>query len=372
MNTVIVDLVLGDSGKGKIIDYLMKDYDICVKYSGGPNSGATIVVEEKKYKLHHLPAGLIRGKPSYIASTCLINPDKLISEIENLKCNGFDVDKNLKISPNCHIITKEHIELDTQKENSGKGVGSTKQGISPCSQSKYSRTGIRLFECEQVKSLKKYFADISCDLNNAIKKGKNILFQSTQGTLLDIEHGFYPYVSTTNNVAGAAASSCGIGPQHINKVIGIFKAYTTYVGNGPFLTEIKDEKLNDYIANKGYEYGTTTGRRRRIGWLDIPLLKYAINVNGCTELAMMKYDVLSGIQKKMCVSYKNNDRFIVYPPAIKEQIFQYEPLYVNYSSGSNDIDFLEGIEEQLLYDKFEQRIRYISTGPERNQIKDLY
>jgi len=365
VNTVLVDLQLGDCGKGKIADHLMEEHDICVRYSGGPNTGTTVWTNGIKYKLHHLPVGLLRNKPSYIAQTCLVNPAKLMKEIIELKELGFDVDKNLKISPHCHVITQEHIERDIANETSGLssgGVGSTKQGISPCSQDKYARKGIRLVEHG---GFEKYLADVPLDLNHAIKRGKSILFQSSQGTMLDIDHGNYPFVSTTSNIAGAAAMACGIGPQYINKVIGVFKPYLTYVGVGEFPTEIADEQVNATIAERGYEYGTTTGRRRRIGWLDLPALAYACMINGVQELAVTKSDVL----EDMPVQY--SDRCL-----LENGASIYLPFDHKYKAclknADNVRDLLYIVTEDLkrIYD-LGIRLKYISTGKNREEMRIL-
>jgi len=363
MNTVLVDLQLGDAGKGKIADYLMKDYDICVRYSGGPNTGTTVLSKGVKYKLHHLPVGLLRNKLSYIAPTCLINPDRLIKEINELEAQGFEVKSNLKISPHCHVITQEHIYQDITNETAGSGVGSTKQGISPCAQSKYARKGIRLIDSEWRGVFNHYFTDVSLDLNLAIKQDKNILFQSSQGTMLDIDHGLYPFVSTGSNTAGAAPMACGIGPQYINKVIGVFKPYLTYVGSGSFPTEIKDEQINNAIAEFGGEYGTTTGRRRRIGWLDLPALAYACRLNGVTELAVTKLDVIDKISNVMY-----SDRCIV-----DNEISIYLPFDGKYSvilkPAQDSKHLLDIVEYELkqIYN-LDIIIRYISTGRDREEM----
>jgi adenylosuccinate synthase len=368
VNTVLVDLQLGDCGKGKIADHLMEEHDICVRYSGGPNTGTTVWTKGTKYKLHHLPVGLLRNKPSYIAQTCLVNTLKLGKEIEELKAMGFDVEKNLKISPHCHMITQEHVERDVANETSGissGGVGSTKQGISPCSQDKYARKGIRLIDREPGHWIERYFADVPLELNTAIRHGKSILFQSSQGTMLDIDHGNYPYVSTTSNIAGAAAMACGLGPQYINKVIGVFKPYLTYVGVGDFPTEIDDEQVNATIAERGYEYGTTTGRRRRIGWLDLPALAYACMINGVQELAVTKADVL----ENMPVKY--SDRCLLKNGASIHLPFDHK-YKACFKEADNVKDLLYIVIEDLkrLYD-LNLKLKYISTGKDREEMRIL-
>lgn len=364
-NTVLVDIQLGDCGKGKIADYLMAEHDICVRYSGGPNTGTTVWINNIKYKLHHLPVGLLRNKPSYIASACLINPAKLMKEIIDLRQLGFDVEKNLKISPYCHVITQEHIDRDTANETSGinaGGVGSTKQGISPCSQDKYARKGSRLIDHKGFDHL---FADISLELNRAIHDGKSILFQSSQGTMLDIDHGNYPFVSTTSCVAGAAPMACGIGPQFIDKVVGVFKPYLTYVGTGNFPTEITDESVNTLIAERGQEYGTTTGRRRRIGWLDLPALAYACRVNGVQELAITKWDIMRDI------SIMYSDRCLLEDSASIH--LPYDKKYKACLKEAGEVlDLVEIITRDLkeIYN-LDVKLKYISTGKDRDQMRVL-
>jgi adenylosuccinate synthase len=361
MNTVLVDLQYGDSGKGKIADWLMEDHDICVRYSGGPNTGTTVWINDKKYALHHLPVGLLRNKPSYIASTCIINPKKLLKEIKDLKSQGFDVDSNLKISPYCHVISDSHIVIDIQKEDSGTGVGSTKQGMMPCIRDKYSRQGQRLYENLEYPELQKYFANVSYELAQARDSHKKILFQSAQGTMLDIDHGGYPFISTTNNVAGFAAGASGFGPQYVNDVVGVFKPYVTYVGNGPFDLEIKNQALNDTIAELGQEYGTTTGRRRRIGWLSIPLLEYACRINGVTKLALTKGDVLEGLE----VHIDNRTNFKQSDPLFLQN---YKPSFTKFSDKFTVKEFVTFFNHELTSLTIPD-LYYISEGKEREKMR---
>src|SRR3990167_1975877 len=377
MNTVVCGLQSGDESKGKISDYLMEEYDICVRYNGSCNTGATVNVGSETYKFHHIPVGVLREKVSVIAPTCYINPIKLLKEIENLKERGIDVDKFLKISPYAHTITDLHIRDDGRNEDVGNGVGSTKQGVMPCAKDKFSRTGIRLFEWKN-RGFEKYFVDVSEYLNNAMGKGKDILFEGAQGTLLDIDHGNYPYVSTSNNTSAAAAMACGIGPQFITNVVGVFKPYMTYVGNGNFPTEIKDEKLNDIIAELGHEYGTTTGRRRRIGWLSLPLLQYACRVNGVTELAITKGDVLEGLDVKMDTRtvYNGNSDISFYnttedlDPLWREK---YQPVLTNSfdccRTGFGYQSFVSHFNEMAFMSGDFPQIKYVSNGAERNQME---
>jgi adenylosuccinate synthase len=330
INTILVDLQYGDCGKGRIADYLMQSNDVCVRYSGGPNTGTTVYINGNKIVLHHLPVGLLSNKPSYIASTCLVNPLKLLEEINYIKSLGYNVDNNLFISPFCFVITEKHIEIDKWKETTTNGVGSTQQGISPCSADKYSRTGIQLFESQYAHLFSKYFCDVSKKLHIEMNNHKNILFQSSQGTLLDIEHGVYPYLSTTSNTAQAAYYSCGIGiyTPFDTDVVGVIKPYVTYLGNNnKFITEVDDIRSRDWIIVNGHEYGSTTGRPRRIGWLDLPALDYACRLNGVEYVAITKVDILKEFEDyKVCVGYEDNKTF--YNVKLKEEV---KPIYKTFS-----------------------------------------
>lgn len=295
MNTIAVGLQFGDEGKGKICDHLMHNHDICVRYSGGPNTGASVQINNKIYKFHNIPVGVIQKKQCYIASGCLINIEKLKIEIQELSdALGFDINPYLFIDGGCHIITDKHIEEDRLNEETSSRVGSTKNGIMPCTRDKFSRKGHPIAASSIKENRSLTLCNVSLDLDNHIADGKNILFEGSQGALLDINHGYYPYISTSNNVAGAACASCGIGPTKINEVIGIFKPYMTKVGEGPFPTKVNNE-WSKTIAQRGHEFGTTTGRPRDIGYLDLDELHRAVIVNGCTQLAMTKGDVLEGL-----------------------------------------------------------------------------
>jgi adenylosuccinate synthase len=336
----------------------MQEHDVCVRYSGSCNTGATVIVEQKKYKFHHIPVSVIYNKPAYIASQCLLNPQRLMEEINIFKKLGFNIDANLFISPDCNIITAEHIQRDAAKEISHAAVGSTKSGVSPCASDKYGREGIKI---GLLPEFKQYFVDVSRDINSRMANGQNILFEGSQGTLLDVDHGFvYPCISTTSNIAAAACVSTGIGPTKINRVVGIFKAYMTKVGKGPFPTKIRDEEIANKIIEKGFEYGTTTGRKRDVGWLDIPLLKYACSINGVTELAMTKFDVLEGIKKFIAWNYDKEF------PIWKDDIYECNPIL---SEIATDIatDYAAIIESEIGIP-----ITIIGNGPERHQIIPNY
>jgi adenylosuccinate synthase len=356
----VFDCVLGDSGKGKLVDYLAGGFDLVVKGSGGPNTGASVEVDGKRYKFHHLPVSVLRNKPSYIGSPCLIYPPKLREEIEYAKSLGME-EKNLKISPNCSVITEDHILRDCAAESNGAGIGSTKRGISPCSSDKYARKGIRI---ETLKEFERYFADVPYEINQAINAGQNILFAGTQGFWLDLDYGNVPYVSTTC-VTSAAMGMCGIGPTKVSEVIGVTKCYSTYVGTGPYMTEIEDSELKSYIAEKGREYGTTTNRPRRIGFIDLPALKYACMANGCTSLAITKSDILLGKSIKYCVAYKLDGQVIDHPPVCRSDYNRCIPVY-------NEVDVKTGREFiQIIEEATGIPVKYFSFGAGREQIEEL-
>lgn len=350
VNTIVVGLQHGDEGKGKICDVLMKDHDICVRYSGGPNTGATVWAHDTKYKFHHIPVGVLWNKPAYIAAGCLIDPEKFEAEASALESVGIHLKDLLKISPNCHIISHTHIIEDRAIEDEGGGVGSTKRGIMPCSRDKYARRGRTAEYIMGNNPLRKYFADVPTELNREIGVSKSILFEGTQGTELDIDHGDYPNISTSSNVAGAACTSTGVGPTHIDRVVGVFKPYVTKVGTGSFPTEITNPDIANLLVYQGEEYGTTTGRKRKVGWLDIPALKRAIMINGCTELAITKLDVLGSVELgfpwKICVSYDDDG----YP------VYKY----------SDQVDLMPFLNKELGV-----KVKYLSTGPSREQMEIL-
>lgn len=360
----VVGLQSGDESKGKISDYLLQKMDGAVRYSGSCNTGATVVVDGVKHKCHHLPVSVIQNKPTFIASDCLIDPTRLLQELDVYAKLGFDVDNNFFISPDCHIITSEHVERDIAAEGSGLGVGSTKRGVSPAASDKYGRKGKKL---ETVKEFIPYFYDIGNELNERLTKGQKILMEGSQGALLDINHGFtYPHISTTSNIAQMAYVSTGISPKHHQYTCGVFKPYVTKVGTGPFLTEINEPAINQYIVDKGAEFGTTTGRRRKVGWLDLPMLRYAIQINAADALAMCKFDVIEGMNIKVCVGYRNpKGRFLTNVPVIKSELNHCTPVYDTY----NNIDLKTMVE--LVEDATNVRIDYISTGPERNATLDM-
>jgi adenylosuccinate synthase len=407
MVDLIVGLQWGDEGKGKIVDLVAKNYDIIIRSQGGHNAGHTVVVNKKKYALHLLPSGILNPNAmNIIGNGVVVYPKQLIKEIKNFK----HIKEKLIISDKAHMILDHHIAIDQAREKlRGKNaIGTTGRGIGPAYADKIARVGIRMGELKNIDKLiekltyyyeinKGYFdylkiktpsikqlkkeleeyqnelAELICDSTKYLWDNieKNILLEGAQATLLDIDHGTYPYVTSSNTIASGALTGCGIPPKKLNKVIGIAKAYTTRVGNGPFPTE-ENGKNAEKIRKKGAEFGTTTGRARRCGWFDIVAVKYAVTINGCDEVAIMKLDVLDGFDKiKVCIAYEKNGKRLDYFPSNLETI---KPIYVELdgwdksasitkweSLPKNAQKYIEFIEENI-----KTKIKYISTGPERN------
>lgn len=418
---VVVGLQWGDEGKGKIVDILAEKSDAVVRFNGGSNAGHTVVVNNTKYVFHLIPSGALHGKKLIIGNGVVVDPIQLYNEIEFLKKNGINVD--LHISERAHVVLPHHKFLDSSLDTKhGLKIGTTRRGIGPAYSDKMSRRyGLRMKEYVEsnfrnilekivrgkisilrlygfkksfekyldevyseysfyAKELKKYVSNTTYLLNKLIDENKTILFEGAQGTLLDIDHGTYPYVTSSNTIAGAACTGSGISPKKIDKIIGVFKAYVTRVGLGPLPTEIHDEKIADRIRSIGNEFGATTGRPRRIGWLDLVALKYAEKINHTDFLVITKIDVLGGIDRiKICVKYVLNGEDTEIFPSILENI---EPRYIELkgwrelsreewreiaSSGYSTlpreiIKYIECIEEIL-----EKPIKIISVGPSREE-----
>jgi adenylosuccinate synthase len=291
-NIVVLGAQWGDEGKGKVVDVLSLHADIVIRFQGGPNAGHTIIRNGKKYVLHLLPSGILNPTcVNIIGNGCVIDPDRLIYEITELEAQGFNISReNLIISPNAHVITEQHISEDCR--NLGH-LGTTKRGIGPCYRDKIARTGIRLVDYLTTGGdrLYEHVCDYLDFLHNSITLEKNILYEGAQGAMLDIDHGDYPFVTSSNTTIGGALTGTGVYAD-FRKRIGIVKAYCTRVGTGPFPTELKDE-TGDKLREIGKEYGATTGRPRRCGWLDLDLLLRAKKINGFNSIALMKMDVLS-------------------------------------------------------------------------------
>jgi len=408
MVNLIVGLQWGDEGKGKIVDLVAKNYDIVIRSQGGHNAGHTVVVDGKKYALHLLPSGVLnKNATNVIANGVVVYPPQLIKEIKNF---GDEIKDKLLISDKAHMILDHHIAIDQARERlRGKNaIGTTGRGIGPAYADKIARVGVRMGELKNIPKLlekldhyyemnKGYFEYLGIEipsireLENKLKEwqnelgdmivdttkylwdnfDKNMLLEGAQATLLDIDHGTYPYVTSSNTIASGALTGSGIPPKRLNKVIGIAKAYTTRVGNGPFPTEDLTE-AGDRIRKQGAEFGTTTGRPRRCGWFDVVAAKYAVTLNGCDEVAIMKLDVLDGFDKvKVCVAYKKDKEEIDYFPSDLEGV---EPVYVELDGwkGSEGVKNWDELPEnakkyiEFLEDKIGTKIKYISTGAERD------
>jgi adenylosuccinate synthase len=380
MSTVVViGTQWGDEGKGKITDYLAESAEVVARYQGGNNAGHTILIEEKKYKLHLIPSGIFYSdKICVIGNGLVVNPAALIEEIQYIHDNGFSTE-NLRISDRAHVIMPYHLLLDElEEERKGDNkIGTTKKGIGPAYVDKAARSGIRIADLmdaevfekkvrhmvaeknvliEQVfgrqgldveeilqqylgyaDQLRKYVADTSVVLNDAIDGGRRVLFEGAQGVMLDLDNGTYPYVTSSNPTAGGVCIGSGVGPTKIHQVIGVAKAYTTRVGDGPFPTELNNA-TGDWIREKGHEYGTTTGRPRRVGWFDSVVVRHARRVSGITGLSLNSIDVLSGLESvKICTAYKLDGVVIDHYPANLNTLSRCEAVYEEMPGWSEDI-----------------------------------
>jgi adenylosuccinate synthase len=415
--SVLVGSQWGDEGKGKIVDILSDRYEIVARYQGGANAGHTVEIGDKKYILHLIPSGILRENSiCVIGNGVVIDPTALLEEIELLEKNGIKVDGRLFISHNAHLIMPYHKLLDSINESGGNKIGTTGRGIGPCYIDKFARKGIRIvdlldkkileekirqnlaeknnllkkvYEHEELdveeiirqylefdKAIDKYVKDTSFLLNSAIADGKSILLEGAQGALLDVDHGTYPYVTSSNPTSGGACTGTGIPPNKIDKVIGIVKAYTTRVGNGPFPTELLD-KDGERLRSVGAEFGATTGRPRRCGWFDAFLLRYSTMVNGIDEVAITKLDVLSGFDNiKVCVGYEHQGKTLKSFPTDCEKLDNLKPIYESLPGWTEDISKCENYDElpeatkkylNFISKKAGMNISIISVGPKRKQ-----
>lgn len=414
---VIVGTQWGDEGKGKIVDVLTERADFVVRFQGGNNAGHTLVINQKKHILHLIPSGIFHPHTTcVIGNGVVVDPEVLIQEIEKLRKEGLEVTpEKLKVSERAHAIMPYHKALDQAREAKAKGnkIGTTGRGIGPCYEDKVGRRGFRLIDLTKPDFfreklgplleeknfflqylgadpldfkeiyerylqygayLKPYLTDTSTLLWKAHFEKKHILFEGAQGTFLDIDYGTYPYVTSSNTLSGNACCGSGFGPTAINEVLGIVKAYTTRVGEGPFPTELNDA-IGAYLREKGGEYGSTTGRARRCGWLDLVMVKTAIKLNGITGIAITKLDVLSGLDKiKLCTSYKIGEKTIENFPSTLEELAQVEPQYEEFSGWREDLSKIKRFEDlpqeaktylQRIQDYLQVPIDVISTGPDR-------
>lgn len=419
-NIVVVGTQWGDEGKGKVVDLLTAKLDLVVRFQGGNNAGHTLVVDGQQFIFHIIPSGILyEDKKCLIGNGLVVDPEVLLEEIENLKKTGILIGpERLSLSEKAHIIMPYHKAIDLAREAArGKAkLGTTGRGIGPCYEDKVSRIGVRAVDLTEPETLEEkvrenlkeknfllekflgaeplepqpildsylamgeklgpFITDVSVELDQALKAQKRILFEGAQGTHLDIDHGTYPYVTSSNPVAGTACSGAGVGPKQLHHVVGIVKAYTTRVGAGPFVTELEDE-TGDYIQERGKEFGATTGRRRRCGWLDLIVVRDSVRLNGLDSLAITKLDVLTGLKSlKICVGYEIDGERVDHRPASLKRMAACTPLYEELPgwqdniSGAREVDQLP--EEARAYIKAIEDISgipssIISVGPGRDE-----
>ena len=416
--TVVLGAQWGDEGKGKVTDFFASTADYVVRFQGGNNAGHTIVVGEDKVALSLTPSGVLYPSCTpVIGSGCVVDLGFLKQELEMLNKKNVITEK-LVISPNAHLVMPYHKLLDELIEESlGENkIGTTKKGIGPCYADKIQRKGIRVQDLldknifdqkvknnidetnltltkiynqaplvaeeiieefnDYVEMVSSHVADTSLLIANAIKNNKTILFEGAQGTLLDIDHGTYPFVTSSNTSSANAAIGSGVGPKNLDRIVGVTKAYISRVGSGPFLTEQENE-IGDYLIEKGAEFGVVTGRRRRCGWLDLISLKYSVRINSLTELFITKLDVLSGLEElKLCVGYKNENEVTTDYPYDQNILNTAEPEYEILDGWTEDITSIKKFDDlpenakkyiNAVEDFIEVPITFISVGPERNQ-----
>jgi adenylosuccinate synthase len=417
--TVIVGAQWGDEGKGKIVDLLAQDSDVVCRYQGGPNAGHTIVVGDETYKIRALPSGIVRGKPCVIGNGCVVDPEVLIAELDEFESRGHSTSM-VYLSGNAHLIMPWHLAIDQASERRlGKlAIGTTKRGIGPCYADKAMRLGIRVqdildakilrqkievalaeknlwlvrvyesepFDLETVAAqyetyaqrLRPYVTDTSLYVDQALRERKAVLFEGAQATLLDLDHGTYPFVTSSNPVAPNAATGVGVGANRIDRVIGVAKAYVTRVGEGPFPSEIEGAD-QDRMRELGREYGTVTGRSRRCGWLDLVALRYAVRVNGIDQIALTKLDVLSHFSElPVCVSYKlRNDVETTDFPAHQSDFHAARPVYETLPGWEEPLDGCASVADlpdaARRYVEFVERelgveVTLVGTGAERTSV----
>jgi adenylosuccinate synthase len=414
---IIVGAQWGDEGKGKVVDLLARESDVVARYQGGANAGHTLVVDNRKYVLHLIPSGILHdGVTCVIGNGVVIDPVALMEEIELLESVGISISGRLKISHKAHLIMPYHKLLDTLQESDQK-IGTTGRGIGPAYIDKYNRSGIRIVDLLDRKILEEklrrgieqknewfrkvydspeldvektvaeylefdrriddYITDTTHYLNEAWRAGKNLLLEGAQGALLDIDHGTYPFVTSSSPTSGGACTGLGLPPTAINGVIGIVKAYCTRVGNGPFPTELNDP-VGEKLRRDGDEFGATTGRPRRCGWLDLVALKYSAMINGITEIVLTKLDVLNDFDEiKICTGYLFEGRPVKYFPSDCSTLERVEPVYESYKGWNQSLDGCESFDElpvetRVYIEAIERFIgapvNYIGIGPGRDEV----
>ncbi|QZY55132.1 adenylosuccinate synthase [Crassaminicella profunda] len=415
---VVVGAQWGDEGKGKVIDYLAGESEVVVRAQGGNNAGHTVVVGDQKYALRLIPSGILYPETiNIIGNGVVFDPEGFLKEIEKLEAKGVKTD-NIKISDRTHVIFPYHKVLDTLAEEArgGEKIGTTKNGIGPCYMDKVERSGLRICDLmdkdvfiEKVshqierkntiiekiyggekldakaiidqylgyaEKIRKYVTDTTVVLYDAIKADKKVLFEGAQGALLDIDLGTYPYVTSSHPTSGGFPVGAGIGPNMIQEVVGVVKAYTTRVGKGPCVTEL-DNEIGDKIRVAGNEFGTVTGRPRRCGWFDGVMVKYASRINGVTAISIMLLDVLTGLEElKICTGYKLGDKVIDHFPASLKTLGECEPVYETLPGWTEDITGCETYEElpenaRNYVERIEElvgaKVKIVSVGPKRSQ-----
>lgn len=417
---IVVGTQWGDEGKGKIIDIIASRADVVVRSQGGNNAGHTVVNDGQTYKLHLIPSGILyKNTACLIGAGVVLDPKEFLSEIDDLSSRGISFD-NLKIDPRAHVVMPWHITLDglSEKFRGNSDIGTTKRGIGPCYMDKYERCGIRVYDLvhpevfaekvrmtgklknkiitevyggephdieaiikeytEYGKRLAKYVDDVSVIVYEAAKANKTIMFEGAQATLLDIDFGTYPYVTSSHPLSAGVCVGTGVGPMIISNIIGVAKAYTTRVGKGPFPTELNDE-IGETIRNKGGEFGTTTGRPRRTGWFDAVIVRHSVRVNGLSSLAINKLDTLGGIgDLKVCVAYKKPDGTVIENfPAALEELADCVPVYETLKGFDDDISSCRSFDElpeackkyiERLEELCDCHISMVGVGPDREQI----
>jgi adenylosuccinate synthase len=423
-NVVVIGTQWGDEGKGKVVDILASRADLIVRFQGGNNAGHTLVVDGEQTICHLIPSGILhKDKKCLIGNGVVVDPQVLLEEIRLLTEKGFSItSERLFLSEKAHLIMPYHKALDLAREAAkGKGkLGTTGRGIGPCYEDKVGRRGIRAVDLLDPKALEEkirinleeknfllskffradilefqpiydsyllmaekivpFISNVSLEIDEAIRKGEKVLFEGAQGTHLDIDHGTYPFVTSSNPVSGAVCAGAGVGPDKLHHIMGIVKAYTTRVGAGPFPTELLDE-TGDYLQERGAEFGATTGRRRRCGWLDLVMLKDSILYNGLTSICVTKLDVLTGLDRiRICVAYNINGKRINHMPADIRSLAQCEPVYEELPgwheeiSNEGDMDQLPGRTRDYLERIVEITgvpLSIVSVGPQREQTIEL-
>ena len=418
--TVIVGAQWGDEGKGKIVDLLAQHADLVCRYQGGPNAGHTIIANGQTFKLHHIPSGILYPDTlCVLGAGCVVDPEVFIGELDDLESRGIPTDP-VRVSGNAHVVMPWHVALDRASERRlGKlQIGTTRRGIGPAYADKYARLGIRVQDLLDEKILRQkieialaeknvwlervygaaplaledvagrserwasrlrpYIADTSLLVDDALRRGSRVLLEGAQGSLLDVDHGTYPFVTSSNPIAGGAATGVGIGPTRIDEVLGVAKAYVTRVGEGPFPTEIEGPN-QARVRELGAEYGTTTGRERRCGWLDLVALRFAVRINGLTSLALTKLDVLSTFAElPVCTGYRLRDGSVTEEfPAHQSDFHHAEPVYETLPGWLEPLDTVFGADAlpagarryvEFIEERLEVEVSLVGTGAERERV----